>query len=61
MNDIMLKRLAAAIETLGEHYVYHPARRVQRLKQNEQIELHRADVASTFARVRKAMAKETTT
>jgi hypothetical protein len=58
MNEIMQERLSKAIEWMGERWVLHPNRRVQKLRPNEHIELHRADVSSTFARVRKAMAKE---
>ncbi len=47
-------KLEAAILWLGPRYVLHPSRRVEKLKEAQQSELLRADVASTFKRVRKA-------
>ena len=47
-------KLEAAILWLGPRYVLHPSRRVEKLKEAQQSELLRADVAATFKRVRKA-------
>ena len=50
-------KLEAAIAWLGSHYVLHPDRRIKRGDYQPQ-EIHRADVALTFARVRERMAPE---
>ena len=51
------EKLAAAILILGERWVLHPARRVQRLTEGQQVELHKADVTATFKRVRRRLAQ----
>lgn len=56
MNDIMQKKLDQAIDWLGERWVLHPARRVQ--KGNYEQKVMRCDVAATFKRLQKQMAKE---
>ena len=45
-------RLEAAIVWLGPHYVFDRARYIQRIPAEQQIEMHKADVAATFARIR---------
>ncbi len=48
----------AAILWLGPRWICHPSRRVERLKEAQQSDMHKADVAVTFKRVRKALEKE---
>ena len=48
MND----KLKAAVEWLGERWVFHPARHVKK-GSYKMPETHKVNVAKTFARIRK--------
>ncbi len=54
------QRLEAAIQKLGTRWVLHKSNHVQRLKAAAQQDIHKADVAKTFARARKLMEREQT-
>ena len=47
----------SAIAWMGERWILHPTRHVQRLKDGAQIDLHRCDVARTIAKYRKQQEK----
>jgi hypothetical protein len=51
-------KIEKAIAYLGPRYICHPSRRVERLKEARQSDIHKADVAGTFKRVRKIMERE---
>lgn len=53
-----LHKREQAIQWLGPRWICHPSRRVERLKEAQQSDIHKADCAETFKRVRKQMAKE---
>ena len=52
-------KIERAIQYLGPRYICHPSRRIERLKEAQQSDVHKADVASMFKRVRKQLEKET--
>lgn len=56
MNDTMQKKLDNAIAWLGDKWVLHPSRRVP--KGNYEVKTLRVDVAATFKRMQKQLAKE---
>ncbi len=52
------QKIEKAIAYLGSRWICHASRRVERLKQAQQSDVHKADVGATFKRVRKQMEKE---
>ena len=54
------QKIERAIAYLGSRYICHPSRRIERLKEAQQSDIHKADVAQTFKRVRKQLEKEQT-
>lgn len=53
-----LHKREQAIQWLGPRWICHPSRRIERLKEAQQSDIHKADVAATIKRVRKAMERE---
>lgn len=51
------QKIEKAISYLGPRYICHPSRRVQALRKADQADVHKANVADTFKRVRKQMEK----
>lgn len=47
-----------AIAWLGPRYVLHRSRRVQKLRQSNQQDIHKADVAATFRKIARQLEKE---
>ncbi|MDE2020585.1 MAG: hypothetical protein KGJ13_09645 [Patescibacteria group bacterium] len=52
------QKIEKAIVYLGPRWICHPSRRIERLKEAQQSDIHKADVAATIKRVRKAMERE---
>ena len=52
------QKIEKAIAYLGPRWICHASRRVQALRKADQADVHKANVADTFRRVRRAMEKE---
>ena len=52
------QKIERAIAYLGPRWICHPSRRIERLKEGQQSDIHKADVAATFRKARLAMKRE---